>query len=283
MEQYLDWTTQMTVMVARSAIRIALIVIITIFLLRLIRTLSKKLAGIMSQQELDIESEKRAETLGLVIRHTLDVLLIAVAVITILGELGIAIGPILAAAGIVGVAVGFGSQSLIKDVINGFFILANDQIRVGDSVQVAGKSGDVEQVTLKMTVLRDISGNVHFIPNSAIDIVTNMTKEFSRQVFDIGLTYQQDVDRAIEVIRKVGESLQQDPAYAMDILAPLEVMGVERFAESSVIIRVRITVKPGRQAVIGRAFNHRLKRMFDENQIEFPLPSRTVYNVRGEE
>lgn len=283
MEQYVNWTTQLTIAVARSAIRIALIILITVFLLRLIRTLSKKLAGLLNNQELDIESEKRAETLGLVIRHTLDVMLIAVAVITILGELGIAIGPILAAAGIVGVAVGFGSQSLIKDVINGFFILANDQIRVGDVVQVAGKSGAVEKVTLKMTVLRDISGNVHFVPNGVIDIVTNMTKEFSRYLFEIGITYSQDVDLAVDTIKKVDQSLREDPDYMNDILEPLEILGLDRFAESSVVIRARTTTRPGEQWRIGREFNRRLKVRFDENGIEFPFPTRTIYNVKGEE
>ncbi len=283
MEQYFDWTTQLTITFLRSGIRIALIIFLTLIILRMIRVLARKLAGLVNQQELDLESTKRAETLGLVIRHSLNVLLVAVAVITVLSELGIEIGPVLAAAGIVGVAVGFGAQSLIKDMINGFFILAQDQIRVGDVVEVAGKSGLVEKVSLKLTVLRDISGNVHFVPNGAIEIVTNMTKDFSRYLFEIGVTYSQDVDRAVAVIREVDESLRQDPEYRQDIVEPLEILGLDRFADSSVIIRARTTTRPGQQWRIGREFNRRLKQKFDETGISFPFPTRTVYNVKGED
>jgi len=265
----------------RSGIRIFIIVLITVFILRLIRTLSRKLAGLVENKELDIEASKRAETLGLVIRHTLNVLLVAVASITVMGELGIEIGPVLAAAGIVGLAVGFGAQSLIKDIINGFFILAQDQIRVGDVVQVAGKSGAVEKVSLKMTVLRDVSVNVQFIPNGVIETVTNMTKDFSRYLFEVGITYSQDVDRALEVMKEVDASLREDPEYGREIIEPLEILGLDRFAESSVIIRARTTTRPGKQWGVAREFNRRMKIRFDENHIEFPFPTRTVYQGKG--
>jgi len=281
MEKYLTWTSELTMTMLRSGIRIFIIVLITVFILRLIRTLSRKLAGLVENKELDIEASKRAETLGLVIRHTLNVLLVAVASITVMGELGIEIGPVLAAAGIVGLAVGFGAQSLIKDIINGFFILAQDQIRVGDVVQVAGKSGAVEKVSLKMTVLRDVSGNVHFIPNGVIDTVTNMTKDFSRYLFEVGITYSQDVDRALEVMKEVDASLREDPEYGREIIEPLEILGLDRFAESSVIIRARTTTRPGKQWGVAREFNRRMKIRFDENHIEFPFPTRTVYQGKG--
>lgn len=280
MEKYLSWTSELTITVLRSGIRILIIILITMFILRLIRTLSRKLAGLVENKELDIEASKRAETLGLVIRHTLNVLLVAVASITVMGELGIEIGPVLAAAGIVGLAVGFGAQSLIKDIINGFFILAQDQIRVGDVVQVAGKSGAVEKVSLKMTVLRDVSGNVHFIPNGVIDTVTNMTKDYSRYLFEIGITYSQDVDRALEVMKEVDASLREDPEFAREIIEPLEIQGLDRFADSSVIIRARTMTRPGKQWWVAREFNRRLKVLFDENGIEFPFPTRTVFQVK---
>jgi len=279
MEYYLNWTTQLTITVIRSGIRIALIVLLTVLIHRLIRVVSKKLAAMMDQHELDLESTKRAETLGLVIRHTLDVLLIVVAVITILSELGIEIGPILAAAGIVGVAVGFGSQSLIKDVINGFFILANDQIRVGDAVQIAGKSGEVEQVSLKMTVLRDATGSVHFIPNSTIDIVTNMTKDYSRYLLDVGLPYEQDVEQAYTLIREAGAALLQDPEYAGLVREPVEILGVDTFADYAVKIKVRITTEPGKQWKVGREFNRLLKLRFDAHGFAWPFPVQRAYPV----
>ncbi len=280
MDKYLLWTTDVAVSVLRSGIRIFIIVIITLLIYKAIRTLSRKMALLISRQELDEESVKRAETLGVVIRHTLSVIIFAVAIITILSELGIEIGPVLAAAGIAGIAVGFGAQSLIKDVINGFFILANDQIRVGDVIQAAGKSGTVEKVSLKMTVLRDVSGNVHFIPNGVIDIVTNMTKEFSQYVMDIGITYDQDVDRAIEAVKAVDESLRADADFKVDMLQPIELFGLERFAESSVVIRARLTTRPGQQWRLAREFNRRLKIEFDAKGIEFPFPTRTVYQVQ---
>jgi len=279
MEYYLNWTTQLTITAIRSGIRIALIVLLTVLIHRLIRVVSKKLAAMMDQHELDLESIKRAETLGLVIRHTLDVLLIVVAVITILSELGIEIGPILAAAGIVGVAVGFGSQSLIKDMINGFFILANDQIRVGDAVQIAGKSGEVEQVSLKMTVLRDAAGSVHFIPNSAIDIVTNMTKDYSRYLLDVALPYEQDVEQAYTLIREAGAALLQDPEYAGLVREPVEILGVDTFADYAVKIKVRITTAPGKQWKVGREFNRLLKLRFDAHGFAWPFPVQRAYPV----
>ncbi len=282
LEKYLNWTAETTMLFLRSGIRIAIILLITVLLFRAIKALSRRLAGVVERRDLDIEDEKRAETLSLVIRHTLDVLLVAVATITILGELGVQIGPVLAAAGIAGVAVGLGAQSLIKDIINGFFILANDQIRVGDTVQIAGKSGEVEKVSLKLTVLRDVSGNVHFVPNSAIDIVTNMTKDFSRYLLEIGITYSQDIDRAVEVMKEVDESLRKDPEFDSLIISPLEILGLDRFADSSVIIRARITTLPGKQWKVGREFNRLLKIKFDAEGIEFPFPTRTVYQLKGE-
>lgn len=282
MDKYLLWSTDVAVSVLRSGLRILIIVLITLLIYKAIRTLSRRMALLISRQELDAESVKRAETLGVVIRHTLSVIIFAVAIITILSELGIEIGPVLAAAGIAGIAVGFGAQSLIKDVINGFFILANDQIRVGDVIQAGGKNGTVEKVSLKMTVLRDVSGNVHFIPNGVIDIVTNMTKEFSQYVMDIGITYDQDVDRAIEAVKAVDELLRSDVGFKVDMLQPIEIFGVDRFAESSVVIRARLTTRPGQQWRIAREFNRRLKMKFDADGIEFPFPTRTVYQIKGE-
>jgi small conductance mechanosensitive channel len=196
---------------------------------------------------------------------------------TILGELGVEIGPVLAAAGIAGLAVGFGAQSLVKDVINGFFILLEDQIRVGDVVKVAGQGGVVEKVNLKMTVLRDFSGNVHYVPNGSIDLVTNMTKEYSRYVFEIGVAYREDVDEVSAVIREVDEDLRNDPDFCQDILEPIEVFGLDQFGDSALIIKARVKTKPIKQWRVAREFNRRLKRKFDEKNIEIPFPHVTLY------
>jgi small conductance mechanosensitive channel len=209
------------------------------------------------------------------IRPGLVVMIIAV--IMILGEFGIQIGPILAAAGIVGVAIGFGSQYLVQDVISGFFILLQDQIRVGDVVIIGGKGGLVEKVSLKNTVLRDLSGNVHFIRNGTIDVVTNMTKDFSQYVFEIGVAYRENVDEVIEVAKAVDEDLRNDDEYKDDILEPLEVLGLDKFADSALIIKARTKTRPIKQWRVAREFNRRLKIAFDEKGIEIPFPHVTLY------
>lgn len=260
-----------------TGLRILLIIIISLIAIKGVQVFSVRLTEIFSRQKIDEESKKRASTLSSVIRNLLTVVVLVVAVMTVLGQLGIAIGPVLAAAGIVGLAVGFGAQSLIKDVINGFFILLEDQIRVGDVVQVAGKGGLVEKINLKMTILRDLAGNVHFIPNGNIDVVTNMTKEYSQYVFDIGVAYREDVDEVMEVIKEVDEGLRNDPDFGPDILAPIEIFGLDQFADSALIVKARTKTKPIKQWRIAREFNRRLKKKFDERNIEIPFPHVTLY------
>jgi moderate conductance mechanosensitive channel len=212
-----------------------------------------------------------------VIHITLNVVILAVSAAVVLGEIGVKIGPILAAAGVIGLAVGFGAQNLVQDVISGFFILLEDQIRVGDVIQTAGKGGLVEKVNLRMVVLRDLHGNVHYIRNGKIDIVTNMTRDFSRFVFDIGVAYREDVDEVIEVIKAIDEEMRADPVFGPDILEPIEILGLDRFADSAVIVRARTKTKPIKQWNVGREFNRRIKKRFDELGIEIPFPHQTVY------
>lgn len=260
-----------------TGLRIILIAIITLIAMKAIRMLTKRLAIVFTRQKIDEESKKRASTLSSVIRHLLTGVILVVALMTILGQLGVEIGPILAAAGIVGLAVGFGAQSLVKDVINGFFILLEDQIRVGDVVIVAGKGGLVEKVNLKMTILRDLSGSVHYVPNGTIDVVTNMTKDFSHYVFEIGVAYRENIDEVMELIKEVGEDLRKDSDFGCDILEPMEVFGLDKFADSAIIIKARIKTKPIKQWGVAREFNRRLKRKFDEKGIEIPFPHLTLY------
>jgi moderate conductance mechanosensitive channel len=263
--------------VVNTGLKIFLILIVTLIVIKGVGIFSERLTALLMKRQTDEEYKKRADTLASVIRHLLNVVILIVAVMTILAQLGVEIGPILAAAGIVGLAVGFGAQSLVKDVINGFFILLEDQIRVGDVVDVNGKGGLVEKVNLKMTILRDLAGNVHFIPNGTIDIVTNMTKGYSRYVFDIGVAYREDVDEVIQVIKEVDEDMRKDPEFAEDILQPIEILGLDRFADSAIIVRARTTTKPIKQWRVGREFNRRLKKLFDQRGIEIPFPHVTLY------
>jgi len=260
-----------------SGVHIILVLVLTAIALRAAKVLSTRLISVVVRQKEDTEFQKRTQTLGSIVRYVLIIAIIIVAAITLLKELGIEIAPVLAAAGIVGLAVGFGAQSLVKDVISGFFILLEDQIRVGDVVQIAGKGGLVEKINLKTTLLRDLAGNVHYVPNGHIDVVTNMTKDFSRYVFDIGVAYREDVDEVIEVIKEVDEELRSDPDYKDEILEPIEILGLDQFANSGVIIKARTTTLPIKQWRVGREFNRRLKKKFDERKIEIPFPHVTLY------
>ena len=226
---------------------------------------------------MDDEQKKKIQTLSTVVHRMATIGIVVVAMMTVLKEFGIDIGPILAGAGVLGVAVGFGAQHLVQDVISGFFIILDDQIRVNDIVEIAGKSGVVEKINLRVTVLRDVAGNVHYVRNGQIGAVTNMTKDYSRYVFDVGVAYREDVDEVISVIRTVDEALRSDADYREDILEPIEVLGLDRFADSAVVIRARTKTRPMQQWRVGREFNRRLKKELDARGIEIPFPHVTLY------
>lgn len=256
-------------------IRIVFILIFTFLALYLAKVITKRIFKSLPLK--DEELIKRRDTLSSVFQFVFRIIIITVALIMILSELSIEIGPILAAAGILGLAVGFGAQNLVKDLIGGFFILLTDQIRVGDVVEVAGKAGFVEGLNLRMVTLRDLAGNVHYVPNGEITVVTNMTKGFSRYVFEIGVAYRENVDEVMEIMKQVDAELREDPEFKDDILEPLEILGLDKFGDSSVVIKGRTTTKPIKQWRIGREFNRRLKIIFDEKDIEIPFPHVTLY------
>lgn len=262
-----------------SGLKIFLIVLLALILFKGSHILSDRFLDIIKRRRRrdDDEFKKRTDTLGSVVRYLFNIVIVMIAGAMILGELGIEIGPILAAAGVLGLAVGFGAQSLVKDIISGFFIFLEDQIRVGDMVEIAGKSGIVERMNLKMTILRDLAGNVHFVPNGEINVVTNMTKGYSRYVFDIGVAYREDVDEVMHIMKSVDEEMRNDPEFAKDILEPLEIFGLDQFADSALVIKARTTTKPIKQWRVAREFNRRLKKKFDERNIEIPFPHLTLY------
>ena len=262
-----------------SGLKILIIIVSTFILIKVAHVFSNKLVETLRRykHKVDIEFKKRTDTLNSVLRYIINIGIVAIALIMILDELDVEIGPILAAAGVLGLAVGFGAQSLVKDIISGFFIFLEDQIRVGDVVDVAGKSGIVERMNLKMTILRDLAGNVHYIPNGEINVVTNMTKGYSRYVFDIGVAYREDVDEVMKIMKEVDEELRNDPDFKDDILEPLEIFGLDQFADSALIIKARTTTRPIKQWRVAREFNRRLKKKFDTCDIEIPFPHVTLY------
>jgi small conductance mechanosensitive channel len=195
----------------------------------------------------------------------------------VLGELGVSVAPILGAAGVVGLAVGFGAQSLVKDYFTGFFLLLENQIRQGDVVKLGEHSGLVEEVTLRYVRLRDYDGNVHFVPNGTVSSVVNMSRGFAQAVIDASVAYATDLDAAMAVMREVAAGMRQDPDYASRILDDLEIAGVDQWAESAVIIRARFRVKPLEQWAVRREYLRRLKAAFDRADIEIPFPQLKLH------
>jgi small-conductance mechanosensitive channel len=222
------------------------------------------------------DESKRVQTMTQVFRYVVGVLLVVITVMLVLGELGISVAPLLATAGVAGLAVGFGVQSLVKDYFTGFVLLMENQIRKGDVITAGGKSGFVEEVTLRYVRLRDYDGAVHFVPNGTITSVSNMSMEFAYAVIDIGIAYRSDIDRACAVMRETAARLRADPEFSKRILDELEIAGVESLAESSVILRARFKVSPLEQWSVRREYLRRLKYAFDEQGIEIPYPHLTI-------
>lgn len=262
-----------------------LVVIIILFIIafRILSFLLKRFKKIFIQRAEKNENkdatevEKRINTLTGIISGAVKIILWVVLIMTVLQKFGVNIGPILAGAGIVGVALGFGSQELVRDFISGFFILLENQIREGDVAILNGTGGLVEKIELRTITLRDFSGVIHIFQNGKINSISNMTKEWSAMVFDIGVAYKEDVEMVMAVMREVGEDLQKDENLKNDILEPIEIFGLDRFGESSLIIKARIKTKPIQQWAIGREYRKRLKKAFDERNIEIPFPHTTIY------
>ncbi|HQY08221.1 MAG TPA: mechanosensitive ion channel family protein [Burkholderiaceae bacterium] len=229
----------------------------------------------------DREAVKRAETLGRVARYIVAVVVNLVAGMLVLGELGVSLAPILGAAGVAGLAVGFGAQSLVKDFFTGFFLLLENQIRQGDVVQLGEHAGLVEEVTLRYVQLRDYEGHVHIVPNGMITSVINMSRGHAQAVMDVGVSYTTDLDRAMAVMHEVARQMREDPAHCGRILDDLEMAGVERWDDSAVVLRARLRVAPLEQWTVRREYLKRLKLAFDRAGIEIPFPQLTVHLPNG--
>lgn len=224
-----------------------------------------------------IEHRKRSGTLIAIVRKAGVVTIWSFIVMLVLMQVGVDIAPLIAGAGIVGLAVGFGAQELVRDVITGFFILLEDQIRTGDVAIINGVGGLVESISLRTIALRDLSGTVHTFQNGKISSLSNMTKGWSAMVFDVGVAYKEDTDEVSRVMKSVADELQQDTAYAAKILEPIEIFGVDEFGDSAVVIKARIKTLPIEQWNIGREYRRRLKKAFDARNIEIPFPHQTLY------
>ena len=265
-----------------SGLRITLILIMVMLFSSVVRKLLQRLEATLTARAHDDgdvpgEAAKRAETLVRLLRQGIVILLWVMAVLLILRQLGLDIAPILASAGVVGLAVGFGAQNLVRDVISGFFMILENQVRVGDVAIINGTGGLVERINFRTIVLRDLSGTVHTFPNGTITTLANMTREWSAFVFEIGVAYKEDTDRVVEVLAAVGRELRGDPKFGALMLGDVEIFGVDRFADSAVVIKGRAKTLPIKQWDVGREYQRRVKKAFDAAGIEIPFPHVSVY------
>lgn len=280
-EAYLPKLIDFSINFAQSLFRVLLIVVVALLAIKFLRLGLVRLEVILvrareASEAVPGAAAMRIRTLMSVLWTIVAGLVWFTAVLTILGQVGVNVTPILASAGVVGLAVGFGAQNLVKDFVSGFFLILENQIRVGDVAIINGTGGLVEAITFRTIVLRDQAAVVHVFPNGSINTLSNMTKDWSAYVIDVGVAYREDTDRVVEVMRRVAGELQSDPQYGSAMLEPIEIIGVDAFTDSAVIIKARLKTLPIRQWMVGREYRRRLKKAFEAENIEFPFPQRTV-------
>lgn len=261
--------------------RIAAILAVTFLLVFIARRLISGLERFTATHAHDIESHRRAATVSNVLRKLATVLISAIAVLAIFNTLGISILPFLATAGVAGIAIAFGAQSLVKDFFRGFFLLAENQIRQGDVVEVAGKSGLVEDLTLRYVQLRDYEGNVHYVPNGEIGVVTSSSRSFAYAVVDVMIALEQEIEPVIDVMRATGAALRANSQFKDKILDDLDIAGVESWNERGITLRARFKVRALEQSNVKREYLLRLKYAFDKAGIQQPRSTVTIVDPRG--
>ncbi|MDZ7645421.1 MAG: mechanosensitive ion channel family protein [Woeseiaceae bacterium] len=263
--------------IAEMTFAIVLILVATVILWNASELVVTRLLR-MATHKLDRDrTARRLDSLVPLLSSILQGVIGVLAGLLMLSELGINIGPLLAGAGILGLAIGFGAQTLVKDLITGVTILLEDGATIGDYVEIGNHGGTVEEMRIRIIQLRDVAGVVHLIPYSDVTSIKNYTKDFSYYLFNIGIAYRENTDHVCKVLMEVSEALCADETFGADIMQPLEILGVDKFADSAVVIKARIKTEPGRQWAVGREFNRRMKARFDEEGIEIPFPHSTVY------
>ncbi len=260
-----------------------ILIVLLIIVLRVSTVLIRKLKKVLvnkiahHEEDPDLEIEKRLNTLMGIVRTIVSVIIWSVFIMIFLMKINIDIAPILAGAGIIGLAVGFGAQELVRDFITGFFIILENQIRTGDVAVINGTGGLVEKIELRTITLRDLSGVVHIFQNGKINSVANMTKGWSAMLFDIGVAYKEDLGQVMQLMKEVADKMREEKEYESQILEPMEIFGLDSFGDSALIVKGRIKTKPSQQWSIGREYRKRLKEVFDEHNIEIPFPHQTIY------
>lgn len=252
-------------------------IIILLIILRIADVLIRKISLRILYKTKDYEARKQIETLFHLAKNIINFLLISLAVLAFLGKLGVDVRPMLATAGVAGLAVGFAAKRFLEDLIVGIIIIMTGQIRMGDYVEIAGKSGTVENIDIKLVTLRDTNGNIHYIRNGLIDIITNYSRDYSYALWDMGVSYDSDPDNVMAVLKDIFDNeLKTQPQMAEKIISDIELIGLDRFEDSSIVIRVRIKTHPKQQWAVQREFNKLILKRFKEENIEIPYPYRSV-------
>lgn len=268
------WQNDKWTFLYSTAPKIALALLEALILIQLLHLLTRRLLAFSKREDLPTGIRaQQLRTLASVMNGIGMFVIVFVAAMQILPLLGLDIRPLLASAGVAGLAIGFGAQTLVKDVINGFFILMENQYDIGDDVKIGGVSGAVEQLTLRRTVLRDADGSLHNIPNSEIKIVSNLTRDWTQTKLHVAVSYQEDSDRIIGLLREVGEELHNDPAFADMMVAAPEVPGIERITGSEVDYLVLVKTRPGKHYPVTRELRLRIKACFEKNQVQTAAPT----------
>jgi len=264
-----------------NGIKIGIIVVLGLIgylvVKRAIPRLVKKTIVMRMKDKPEYAIATRSKTISHVITNTVGVLIGIIVLFSILGQVGVNIAPALASLGVIGLAISFGAQSLIKDIINGLFILLEDQYGIGDVIRVGGVSGLVEEVNLRRTVLRDLDGIVHYVPNSEISIASNFTKEYSRVNLNIAVAYGEDLDRVIEVVNRVCKQISQEPGWNNKIIKPPQVLRVDALLDSGIEIKILGDTRPNMQWEVMGELRKRIKKEFDQESIEIPWPHIKVF------
>jgi small conductance mechanosensitive channel len=279
-EYFAEWTDLLVPWLLSSGLRIIVIIVVALFLNKIITRLIDKtvrLAVVPSNHSSKEAERKREDTLIQIFSITAKIAIFSVLILMVLEEFGVAIGPILAAAGIVGLAFGFGGQYLIRDIISGLFIILENQYRIGDYVKFENLGGMVEKISLRMTTLRDLDGTVHHIPHGEIKEVSNYAKEFARVNLDIGIAYDTNLEHVIGVVNKVGNELAQDAQFRAFIISAPQFLRVNDFADSSIMLKILGETLPLKQWEVTGELRKRLKIAFDREGIEIPFPQRVIH------
>lgn len=262
--------------VVAVALRVAFVIVVGLLVTRGLRRVVRKVEAKVAEDTTPLRALQRTQTLTKVATSAGIIATWTIVIIYVLAELGFEIAPLLAGVGIVGLAIGFGAQNLVRDVVTGFFILFEDQYGIGDIVEIEGAAGKVEQLTLRITGLRALDGTLHYIANGSITQVANRTKGWSKAIVDVGVAYKENVERVRQVLDSIMQEAKEDPELGRKLLDAPQVLGVEALGEYEVLLRVTAETKPGKQWEVARELRQRIKKRFDAEGIEIPFPYRVM-------